>query len=340
MTASLDSLEEAPLETSDAWPGQLAPDYYGSIENHDGFQPSLPRESQFRHAGWAAPRARIYAALLRTGATARRVQHFCECGSALWLLRDGREVELACNRCHDRLCLPCQKQRQTAVIEGIMLKMLDGGGECRFVTLTLKHGDAPLSVQIERLTSSFKNLRKHPAVASRLQGGAWFLEVKLSKDKHRWHPHLHIIAKGSFIPQRELSKAWYETTGDSYIVDVQAIGDPRKRAAYVTKYATKPLANEVTLQPAKLDEFIAAIKGKRLYQCFGDWAGAVRREPPPKRKLESVGRFDSIWREACRGDVQAMVLVHLAYARWPRLKTSFPLPRDLMPDEPGATPSG
>lgn len=276
--------------------------------------------------------------MLRVGIPARRVQHFADCGSALWLLQDGQTLELACNRCHDRLCLPCQRDRQAAVVEGIMLKMLDGRGECRFVTLTLKHGDAALAVQLERLVSCFKALRKHPDVASRLQGGAWFIEVKLSKDRHRWHPHLHVIAEGSFIDARTLSRAWYQVTGDSYITDIRAIGDVRRRASYVTKYATKPLHPEVTLVPAKLDEFVEAIKGRRLYQCFGTWAKAVHREKPQKRNLTSAGRVDSLWRDACEGDVQSMVLLHQAFTRWPRLRTAFPLPDALPPPDPDAAP--
>lgn len=325
------------LETSDRSPWQIDADYYGSVDHHDGFTPSLPRESQFRHSGWAAQRQRIYLAMLRVGVPSRRVRHFAECGSALWLLQDGQTLELACNRCHDRLCLPCQKARQSAVVEGIMLRMLAGRGDCRFVTLTLKHGDSPLSVQLERLVSCFKALRKHPDVAPRLQGGAWFIEVKLSKDSHRWHPHLHVIAEGQFIDARTLSKAWYHVTGDSYITDIRAIGDVRKRAAYVTKYATKPLHPEVTRVPGKLDEFVEAIKGRRLYQCFGSWSKAVQREKPAKRELASVGRFDSIWRDACEGDVQALVYVHQAHARWPQLRTAFPLPPTTAPP-PDAAP--
>ncbi len=328
MTASLDCLEEAPLETSGAPAWLIDADYYGSVDHHDGFAPALPPESQFRHQSWAAPRRRIYAAMLRTGQTCRRVQHFAECGSSLWLERDGTVLSLSCNRCHDRLCLPCQKNRQAAVVEGITLRMLDGDAECRFITLTLKHSDAKLSVQLERLVSCFKSLRKHPDVASRLQGGAWFIEVKLSKDKHRWHPHLHVIAAGSFIDARLLSKAWLQVTGDSYITDIRAIGDARRRAQYVTKYATKPLANEVTLVPAKLDEFVVAIKGRRLYQCFGTWSKAVVRDTAAPRHLERLGRLDTLLADAIAGDVQAMVLIHQAHARWPALRKSHPLPGD------------
>lgn len=328
--SSLDNAQRY-LETSDRDSCALAVDRYGSVDHHDGFAPSLPRESQFRHSSWAAPRRRIYAAMLRCGVSCRRSQHFADCGSSLWLMKDGATLELASNHCHDRLCLPCQKQRQSAVVEGIILKMLDSDAACRFVTLTLKHSDAPLSVQLERLTASFKSLRKHPEIAPHLTGGAWFIEVKLSKDKSRWHPHLHVIAAGDFIHARDLSRCWLQVTGDSYITDIRAIGSIKDRAMYVTKYATKPLHNEVTLIPAKLDEFVVAIKGKRLYQCFGTWSKAVVRPPPQKRKLALAGRVSSIHWDALHGDTQALVLLHQAHARWPALRKAFPLPPNLAP---------
>ena len=204
--------------------------------------------------------------------------------------------------------------------------MLDSGGDCRFITLTIKHSDSPLVVQIGRLISSFKLLRKHPAIAAKLTGGAWFLEVKLSKDKARWHPHLHVIAEGHSIPQSLLSRCWLEVTGDSFMVDISAINDPAQRARYVTKYATKPLHNEVTLIPAKLDEFVTAIKGKRLYQCFGLWSKAIKRNQQQKRGVEVLGSLDSIHARAVAGNISDLVLMHQAHARWPALRKSHPLP--------------
>jgi hypothetical protein len=219
--------------------------------------------------------------------------------------------------------------RQSAVVEGIILRMLDSDTDCRFITLTLKHSDAPLAVQLTRLISSFKALREHPRISADLTGGAWFIEVKLSKDKSRWHPHLHVIAAGQHINAKTLSQCWLHVTGDSFITDIRAIGAVRERAAYVTKYATKPLHNEVTLIPAKLDEFVTAIKGRRLYQCFGSWSRAVHREKPAKRTLTPVGRLSSVWHDACHGDIQALVYMHQAHARWPKLRKSHPLPTTL-----------
>lgn len=335
--SSLDNAKRY-LETSDGHPSVLRYEVYGSIDNHDGFTPSFCSESSFRHSSWAAPRRRIYQAMLRTGVSCRRCQHFADCGSALWLERDGTVLSLSCNLCHDRLCLPCQKQRQTAVVDGIVSRMQDSDAECRFLTLTLKHSDAPLGVQLERLISCFKALRKHPAISANLLGGAWFIEVKLSKDKARWHPHLHVIAAGQYIDAKTLSRSWLEVTGDSYITDIRAIGSVRERAAYVAKYATKPLHNEVTLIPGKLDEFVTAIKGKRLYQCFGTWSKAVVRDKTPKRDLTRVGRLSSIHQDACGGDITALVWMHQAHARWPKLLKSHPLPAGYAARTPHPTP--
>lgn len=215
-----------------------------------------------------------------------------------------------------------------------MLKMIDSNSDCRFVTLTLKHYDAPLAVQLDRLVSSFRLLRNHPQIAPSLVGGAWFIEVKLSKDRARWHPHLHVIVEGAFIDARTLSRSWYQVTGDSYITDIRSITDRRQRAQYVTKYATKPLHNEVTLDPVKLEEFIPAIKGRRLYQCFGTWSRAVKTQPSPTKKLTPLGRVDSIWRDALDGDISALVLMHQSHARWPALRKAFPLPSNLSPIPP------
>lgn len=326
MTPRLDTAERGPLETTDGHPrSHLRQERYGAVD-YDDRAPIEPQESDFRHSGWATQRRRILASLRRTGAGTRRIQNFCDCGSGLWLHRDGTELALTCNRCHDRLCLPCQRERQQSVVEGVLLKMIDCPADCRFVTLTLKHGDSPLSDQIDRLLACFKLLRHSANLKSKMVGGVWFLEVKLSKDLARWHPHLHVIVEGSFIEKKALSAAWLAATGDSYIVDIQKIDDRRKRAQYVAKYSTKPLHPDVVKIPAKLDEFTAAIKGRRLYQCFGTWSRAVKKESPGRRNLTPIGSLSTVHSNALDGDVASLVWMHQAHARWPRLARTHPLP--------------
>lgn len=331
--ASLDK-PAGSLETSDRpGPEHIRQPRYGAVD-HDDYAPSLPRESQFRHSGWALKRNRIYRALLATGQSCRRVANFADCGNTLWLWRDGHELAITCNRCHDRLCEPCQRERQQDVTEGILLKCHDALGRLRFLTLTLKHSDTPLGLQIDRLISSFKLLRKHPQISAALLGGVWFLEVKLDKSGARWHPHLHCVVEGTFIDQKTLAKAWFETTGDSYIVDIRAVDSVRDRARYVTKYSTKPLHVDVSRNHEKLCEFTSAIKGRRLYQCFGTWSKAVRRTKNKRKLLTPIGHINTVWLDALAGDRDAAFWLRIAHGRFPKLRKTHPLPDVSSTDTP------
>lgn len=313
--------------------GHIVSDRYGPADYYD-FPPPAPGESKYRHGRFSAARRRIYESMLRTGASCRRVANFADCGNSLIAKRDGTEYVLVCNKCHDRNCDACQKERQAKVVEAVLLKCADSHEHLRFVTLTLRHSDTPLSVQIDRLYSSFKLLRQHPEMKSAMIGGVWFFEGKLDAVGQRWHPHLHCIIEGFHIPQKTLARVWHEVTGDSYYVDIRIIDDPAKRARYASKYATKPLHPGVIANPAKLDEFMVAIKGRRLYQCFGTWAKAVAREKTEPRKLETLGHVSVIHTDALAGNADAIFHMRNLHGRFPRLRTAFPLPDHIEPREP------
>lgn len=335
VTPSLDSPVGLLETTVDAGHGVHLPQpRYGSPD-YDDHRPIEPAESVFRHSGWKTKRRRVVEALQRTGASGRRILNFCDCGSDLWVKADGSELVLTCNRCHDRMCDPCQNERRTAIIEQIMLRLLEAGDRARFCTFTLKHSDAPLTVQIDRLLDAFKRLRQHRTMGRYFRAGVWFFEAKLDKAGHRWHPHLHVIQTGpDRMPQAELSQAWHHITGDSFIVHVCAINDQRQQVAYVTKYTTKPLDPSVTRVPAKLDEFVLAIAGRRLFQCFGEWSKAHHQDKPTPRQLRQVGALITIHRQALEGDVESLVIMHQLHDRWPKLRKSHPLPPDLSPQPP------
>lgn len=337
VTPSLDSPKGSLETTVDVrHDGHVPCTRYGSSD-HDDHRPIEPAESSFRHSGWKTKRRRIIEALQRTGASGRRILNFCDCGSDLWIKQDGTELALTCNRCHDRMCDPCQNERRTAIIEQIMLRLLDAGDRARFCTFTLKHLDAPLTQQIDRLFSSFKLLRQHPTMGRYFKAGVWFFEAKLDKAGRLWHPHLHVIQVGpDRMPQAELSKAWHQITGDSFIVHVTAINDRRQQVAYVTKYSTKPLSPDVVRVPAKLDEFVTAIAGRRLFQCFGDWSKAHAKDDASPRKLKAVGALCTIHADALAGSIESLVIMHQLHARWPRLRRSHPLPPHLAPQPPPA----
>lgn len=54
-------------------------------------------------------------------------------------------------------------------------------------------------------------------------------------------PHLHVIQRGSYIPQSWLSETWDEVGGGP-IVDIRKISNPTKTTKYVLKYLSKGLS--------------------------------------------------------------------------------------------------
>lgn len=316
-----------PLETSEPSAGvHISAPRYGSPE-HDPIAPILPEESSFRHSGWALDRRRVYDALLRCHEPNRRCAAFADCGSAAWGHWCEGEPVITCNHCRDRLCQPCQVARRARLVEAIMFAMAGADSRVRFLTFTLKHNNTPLTAQLDRLYLAFRTLRRTSLWRKAVAGGAFFLEVKVGDDG-LYHPHLHVLAEGGFIDQRELSAAWHGITGDSFMVHITAVNDPMKRAAYVTKYATKPADSTVIRDPAKLDEFLVAIKGRRLYQPFGTWRALLPAddEDEPKRVLVSLGSIYTICARAAAGDHASRMWWSMATAKWPHLAVFAPHP--------------
>lgn len=313
------------LETTEPSAGvHISVPRYGSAD-HDSIAPILPEESTFRHSGWAPDRRRIFDSLTRVHEPQRRLQAFADCGSSAWARWDENEPCITCNLCRDRLCVPCQSARRARLIEAILVAIVDAPARTSFLTFTLKHNHNPLKDQIDRLYTSFRTLRRRPIWKSAVTGGALFLEVKLGKDG-LWHPHLHVICQSEFIDQKSLSMAWYAVTGDSFIVDIQRIKDPSRRASYVTKYATKPADSSVVRVPDRLDEFVCAIKGRRLYQPFGDWRALLPADDDsaPVRLTIAIGSLSSVAARAASGDHACRLWWSKATLRWPHLLVFWP----------------
>jgi len=228
----------------------------------------------FRHSGWTRARARVLAALGRVEPGSDRQLRFEACGSHAWVYQAADDPSRLCIKadyCHDRFCVPCQTARNLRLRNELLLLLR--GRTLRFVTLTIATPAMPLANALTKLLTSFRRLRDSKLWKAHITGGLAVLEVKRSSRSPRWHPHLHILCEGSFIPQRALSNAWRAITKTSFVVDVRYVGDNEKAAAYVTKYVTKPVASHVTHSEALLDEAILAMKGRRTVIQFGTWYG-------------------------------------------------------------------
>jgi hypothetical protein len=144
------------------------------------------------------------------------------------------------------------------------------GKDARLVTLTIKHRTEDLKSALTRLRGGFRKLRNSKWWKRLVVGGVVCTEIKRGADGC-WHPHLHILCEGDFIPAQQLSEAWLAATGDSHIVDVRRITNDRQAAAYVTKYVTKPIDAALVEIPEDLDECIKALHHARMFEPFGTW---------------------------------------------------------------------
>lgn len=266
--------------------------------------PAHFEELQFRHGHWCDRRQLVYAALERTGAGLFQLNRFSECGGECtveWSEKLER-YRLRANYCHSRHCEPCMKAKADLIARNLRDAM-EGAkpNQYRFITLTLRHTDEQLNDQVRRLYRSFKKMRSMPAWKSSQDGGAYMLEIK--HNGRHWHPHIHVISAGRFLNKFDLSAMWKEATGDSSIVDIRALAEPRDCVHYVCKYVTKGTNQAVWHNPELAIEFIIATKGIRACGTFGAWRGfRLLARNAQATDWKPVASLVSLWNRARGGD--------------------------------------
>lgn len=306
-----------PLETNQQIPASAFIQHKRHGNPEYDTAPASAAEQQFRHSSWVILRHKTFAALNRCHVGDKRLDAFANCGGGAWLYvaKSGDDLTIKCNKCHDRWCLACGRERAGKISANLLAVM--SARKNRFVTLTLRHNTTPLKDQLDRLYRCFTDLRRRAWWKEHVRGGAAFLEVKVSK-AGRWHPHLHLIVEGTYLPQKELSREWLAVTGDSSIVDVRAVDSDGSCAGYVTKYLTKPASSDVYADTDKLDEMICTLRGRRLCLTFGSWRGIVL-EPKDADAVEwqPIGSLDSLRSRARDGDEEALRWIDAAARKWP-----------------------
>lgn len=278
----------------------------------------LSSDQAFRHSGWRPLRDRVKQ-IFRTlhVENSRRVLFEC-CGDRAWVLRSSSGEEsfkLATNRCRDRFCLPCQRERSQVVAGNLIGKLKKAN--CRFITLTLKDSPSNLTDSLTRLYWCWARLRRTKHWKQTQQGGAACLEIKYSTNRQGWHPHLHIVSEGSFLHQAELSKLWLSITGDSFVVDIRVIRDATKAARYITKYMAKGVSRSALADPQRAEEAITAMKGRRLLTTYGTWRTLRLTDCKSGEDWECIGSLQDFRERYARGEPFAVrVLNELSRKAW------------------------
>ncbi len=230
----------------------------------------------FRHSGWASTRNRVALALQDSDAPASRVMAFDECGSRAYVLESLTQpghYRIVSSKCKDRFCKPCARERAGRVARSLLDHVEHK--ELRFITLTLKTQTPNLRFELDRLYKAFQALRRRKFWRAHVAGGAALLEVKHNADKDRWHPHLHILVEGRYVPHTKLADEWRHATGDSFVVDIRAVKDNARVTHYICKYATDPIDRSIGKSVELLTQAIDAFRGRKSCLTFGTWRGVL-----------------------------------------------------------------
>jgi hypothetical protein len=270
-----------------------------------------PLETDFRHAGWRVDRERVRAALVAANVPEGRQERFCACGSDCMIefSPTAKRHRVRSFHCGDRFCQPCARARSWKV-QANLLRWTEGE-RVRLVTLTMRANGQPLSKSIDRLIRSFASLRRNVVWKAAVDAGAYVIEVKQGRGGHGWHVHVHALVIGRYLDQRALSRAWLTCTGDSPIVDVRDASNAPGVIGYVCKYLTKSFDRTVAQTPDLLAECVLALRGRRMLGTFGDWRSRrVEGEIEDRGEWVAVGRLDSVWGAAVRGESWALGVFH------------------------------
>jgi len=224
---------------------------------------------------------------------AKKLIQFDGCRSHAWFVRHkvSGMVRVASSRCGLRWCPICIKTRRM-ILTSAVGKWMDPIGRPKFLTLTLKHSDSPLSEQIDNLYGFFKELKRSKYFKKRVSGGVWFFQVKLSETDGRYHPHLHILLDSKFLDWNELKSIWERVTHGSKVVDVRAVGNKKKAVEYVARYASAPCELSDLPHHIALD-VVKSLHGRRIVGTFGSAKGVklTPSKPGDASDWEYMGDF-------------------------------------------------
>lgn len=261
----------------------------------------------FRHHTWEADRRRVLNALEFPGVGGRRYWRFRDCGTEPIVFRHPDEpgrFKVGCKRCHDRFCLPCSQDRARLIVANLKEQLDDE--PTRFLTLTLKHNNEPLPDQLDRLYDCFRALRRRVFWTDRVTGGVAFLELKLGRGDSLWHPHLHVLIRGKYLPQKALADAWLNVTGDSHVVDVRMARSPEHVYRYLAGYVTKGWSSGLYRNADRLAEAVLALRGRKLLACFGSFVKLHLLRPPTPETWVIVGTLADLRDRARLCDPEAL----------------------------------
>lgn len=247
---------------------------------------------RFRHV--MQERSKLLALLQDDACPPGHFRRFRNCGRNAWIEQSpssGR-LRVVVESCKLRWCPACARQRSAKLSRWIReVATTRPTADWKLITLTYRHSGRPLAEQLGNFKADFRRLRQRSTWKNRITGGIAILEVKRSSRTDAWHPHVHVLCSGKYLPHNELKRAWMSITKGSWIVDIRPVRDPENAISYVTKYITKAMDPSLLNDATHLAEYIQATHATRTVVKFGNW---------PKFELEKeTDDYPRDWQTVC-----------------------------------------
>ncbi len=173
--------------------------------------------------------------------------------------------------CNNRWCLTCNRIRTAKLINGYM-PSLKAMHRPVFLTLTIPNVKADeLRQAIETMSATFRTIVHRFVSRSKTKiDGVRKTECTYNPVTDTYHPHFHCIIDGwiyANIIREEWLKAYPQAT--KVAQDIRPCKDD-KSLLELFKYFTKLMTNKDEFYPANMDMIFQAMRGKRVYQPFGN----------------------------------------------------------------------
>ncbi len=274
-----------------------------------------------------------------------RAETMAQCGAWLKFAEcpNGHERKIiSSNLCRIRLCSTCSWRRASLTASQVRLvahTALSQQPKLRFLFLTLTVPNVPgefIGKSLTELHSAFKRLLRLPEVKRVILGYFRAAEVKYSKKRGDYHPHLHILIavpgryfEDWYLARNEWLELWRRVMQNSSItqVDIRVVKPKRGgtdglggAAAEVSKYAvtSKDIIQSNPIHTSKVvGDLHAGLHRRRLTQFGGLFSQLkkqlklVNAEAATSEDLVSIGKDSSCACAVCRSPLVEHVYIWL-----------------------------
>jgi hypothetical protein len=175
-------------------------------------------------------------------------------------------------RCKKLFCPDCAAERASRLSNQTEAKIAEAmktnSGRLCLLTLTMKNA-VTLEAGLAKMKKCFTQFKRNKPFKNHIKGYFGGFEYTFNPKTNDFHIHLHLIVlRGKFWNQSDISDAWRDVTGDSFIVDIREIKDAYKGVKEVCKYVVK--SNDLLTMPdEQFREVVEMKRGTRMFISGG-----------------------------------------------------------------------